>query len=147
MIQQFRRFTATLGGRVVSSIVALALVGFAVYSVRSFLAGDTPEDVSYTTYIDTSTGKPFRHRNALGETQPIRAPSGKDTGLPAQPCYWTADGGVKKDPDWVLLNSEVGRAEPTFCPYCHRLVVDHNPPPGPGVKPPPTQADYEAAHH
>ena len=147
MIQSFRRFAATSGGKVIAAAVAVGLIVIAVLSVRSFLAGDTPEDANYTTYIDTSTGKPFRHKNAIGEVQPIRAPSGKDTGLPAQACYWTADGGTKKDPDWVLLNSEIGQAEPTFCPHCHRLVVDHNPPPGPGVKPPPTQAEYEAAGH
>ena len=73
--------------------------------------------------------------------------SGKKTGVPAEACYWTADGGTKKNPTWVLLNELAGKPGPTFCPDCNRLVVGHNPAPGPAggaaiAKLPPKRDDY-----
>jgi hypothetical protein len=64
-----------------------------------------------------------------------------NTGYPAEACYWTADGGTKTEPTWVLMNAVLGKPGPTFCPDCGRLVVARNPMPGPGVKPPPTQQE------
>jgi hypothetical protein len=89
-------------------------------------------------FICTETGKPFEHENQIGETLPILSPhSGKKTGVPAEACYWTAEGGTKTSPTWVLLNELAGKPGPTYCPDCKRLVVGHNPQPGPGIKTPP----------
>jgi len=125
-----------------SAAVALVapLVALATFVVIRYLR-DGPSDAQYyTTYICTETGKSFRHRNQVGETLPIKSPfSGKATGVPAEACYWT-----KAEPTWVLVNEFVGKHEPTFCPDCGRLVVGHNPRPGPGVTPPPT-ADEQSA--
>lgn len=96
-------------------------------------------------YICTETGKTFLHRNQVGESLPIHSPfSGKDTGVPAEPCYWTKDGGTKSEPTWVLVNEFIHKPGPTFCPDCGRLVIGHNPHPGPGVRPPPTREEWTA---
>lgn len=128
-----------------SAAVATLLIGVAAvaWSIHSNVRSETPDTAYYSTYICTETGKPFRHRNQIGELVPIQSPySGKSTGLPAQPCFWTASGGTKAEATWVLLNEQVGKSGPTFCPDCGRLVVGHNPEPKPGVKPPPTSAEY-----
>ena len=98
-------------------------------------------------YICSETGKSFHVSlsDLDGKTVPIYSPySHKNTGYPAELCYWNADGTPKKDPTPVLLNSDIGKPEPTFCPDCGRLVVGHNPMPVPGRQPPPTQAEMEA---
>lgn len=94
-------------------------------------------------FICTETGKPFRYAVEAGTKIPVPSPfSGKDTGMPAELCYWTKDGGFKEDPTPVLLNASVGKPGPTFCPDCGRLVIGNNPLPTEGAKPPPTQAEY-----
>lgn len=138
-----RRLLRSTAGRIIAVVLAMVFMSTAVYAVISFLKGNNPEAAYSTMYMCTETGKPFRHTNKIGETQPIHSPfSGKNTGVPAEACYWTADGQTKKEPTWVLLNELAGKAGPTFCPDCGRLVVGHNPPPGPGVKPPPTREQY-----
>ncbi len=113
-------------------------------AISSYLRGGTSRAFS-RTYICTETGKTFRHEPEKGETLPIYSPySHKNTGMPGEACYWAADGKIKKEPTWVLLNSEVGKPEPTFCPDCGRLVVGHNPVPKPGDKPSPTREEYYA---
>jgi len=127
---------------VVGTVLALGVAGFAV---SSFLKGGTPDGAHYSMYICTETGKSFRHKNVLGETHPIHSPhSGRNTGVLAEPCYWTADGATRPEPTWVLLDESAGKPGPTFCPDCGRLVVGHNPPPRPGGKPPPTRQEYAA---
>jgi hypothetical protein len=127
------------------AIVALALAGWGAAEVIAFLRGDAPADSSYTMYICTETGKAFRHQNQLNESHPIYSPyTKKNTGVIAEPCFWTADGGTKTQPTWVLLNELAGKPGPTFCPECGRLVVGHNPGPGALSKAPPARAEYFA---
>jgi hypothetical protein len=95
-------------------------------------------------YVCSETGKSFRVALKAGMGIPVHSPySGKDTGYPAEECFWNADGSVKKDPTYVLLNEAVGKPGPTFCPECGRLVRGHNPAPQPGMRPPPTAAEYK----
>ncbi|HMD55535.1 MAG TPA: hypothetical protein VKJ65_13380 [Phycisphaerae bacterium] len=138
---QRQRWLQSSGGKAVTLFLALAAVGLCIWAVKSTIGGSTPGDPNDQTYVDSATNKAFQHRNVPGESVPILAPSGSNTGYPAEPCYWTADGGTKTDPTWVILNQELGKPGPTFCPDCGRLVVGHNPTPGPGVKPPPTQQE------
>jgi hypothetical protein len=126
-------------------IAALLGAGAGIYAVVSYLQDGTPDTAHSSMFICTETGKTFRHTNEIGEMQPIHSPfSGRDTGVPAEPCYWTRDGGIKSEPTWVLLNELAGKPGPTFCPDCGRLVVGHNPPAEDGHTPPPTQREYEA---
>ena len=145
LIARARRLLQARGGKIAGWILCLGLFAFSACLVKSFFDHSAPDAAYYTTYIDTETGKVFRHKNELGETLPIVSPdTGKNTGMPAEACYWTADGKIKADPSWVLLNEELGKTGPTFCPDCGRLVVGHNPPPHADMKPPPTQTEYAA---
>jgi len=147
MIEGFRRFLSTAAGKVLAIVLTLGLLAVAFYSVQAFFKGDTPDSAFSTMYVCTETGKAFKHVNQIGETPPILSPySGKNTGLPAEACYWSADGTVIKDPTWVLLNTQIGKPEPTFCPVCGRLVVPRNPAPVAGRQPPPTRDEWFARH-
>jgi len=128
-------------------LMALCLLGLAYlgWLVSTQLGNGVSDTAYYKMYVDTENGKAFRHKVQVGDSWPLRSPySGKDTGMPAEACFWTADGKIKSDPDWVVLNETLGKSGPTFCPICGRLVVGHNPAPHPGGKPPPTRAEYLA---
>ena len=131
------------GGQAVAIAVAVIIIGLAVYQVKSSLFPSAVADERERMFVDSQTGEPFRHELKLGETIPVDAPSGGKTGYPAELCYWTKDGQIKKDPTYVLLNSYLGKPGPTFCPDCGRLVVPHNPMATPGMRPPPTRDEYE----
>jgi hypothetical protein len=98
-------------------------------------------------FVNVQTGKTFHEALSVGMVFPVKSPdTGDMSGYPAELCYWTKDGSPKKDPTAVALNSYLGKPEPTFCPDCGRLVVEHNPLPGPGVRPPPTREEYISMH-
>jgi hypothetical protein len=136
------RWQDTNAGKAAAAMACvLALVG-AAYAVRSFFQGDVPGDPNLLTYVDSTTGQTFKHRNQLGESLPVISPyTNAPTGYPGFPCYWTKSGELKKDPTWVILNSLLGKKEPTFCPDCGRLVSPQARPPRPGDRPPPTQEE------
>ena len=140
MVERIREFLRTGGGRITAIVVAIVALVAAVHSVRSNLGDSEAAAASKERmYVCSETGKAFEVEITLGLTNPVRSPySGKDTGYPSEPCYWTKSGEVKKDPTYVLLNSWLGKGGPTFCPDCSRLVVPYNPLPMPGGKPPPT---------
>lgn len=144
MNQFLEDFTHTpLGkGAIVAGIVlALALAG---YSLTSFLSDSDAVRLSREgTFIDATTGRPFSYEIEPGTKIPVLAPSGKNTGYPAELCWWTADGKFRSEPYPVLLNRYVNKPEPTYCPDCGRLVSPHSGPPMPGQKPPPTREESE----
>lgn len=147
MFASVREFLKGKAGKVVGVLVFVVAIGFAYFSFRHYLG---PSDAAIVageqTFVDSVTGKAFTHTLELGDKIPLKAPSGGDTGYPAEQCYWTADGKIKDTPDWVILNTTLHKSEPTFCPVCGRLVTDHNPRPHPGDTPPPTKTEYERAH-
>lgn len=93
-------------------------------------------------YVD-ETGKSFRRALVVGESAQITTSDGKKA-WPAELCYWTKDGKPKAEPTAVLLNANLGKRDPTFCPDCDRLVVGMNPQAQEGVTPPPTQTEYKS---
>jgi hypothetical protein len=116
-----------VGGAVVVLVVAVGLLVYFVFGQKS-VARRANERV----FICSETGKVFRHVLQDGERYPIYSPySDKNTGFPAEACYWTKDGGVKLEPTYVLLNTYIGKEGPTICPDCGRKVYDHNPMPPP----------------
>jgi hypothetical protein len=138
-----REFFNSTAGKITGIVVLLvgAVVLFMMF--RTFLGpGEAARLSADRMFIDSTTGKPFEHTLKAGDVIPVKAPSGGNTGYPAELCYWTADGKIKSDPTPVLVNGRMGKPGPSFCPDCGRLVVVHNPPPVAG-KPPPTKAEYE----
>jgi hypothetical protein len=133
------------GGSGKSVAVTLAVVAILVtlYMIKNAISSPTVAAERERVFIDSQTGKSFDHELKLGESIPVDAPSGSKSGYPAELCYWTKDGQPKTDPTPVLLNSWLGKPGPTFCPDCGRLVVAHNPMALPGMRPPPTQEEYQ----
>lgn len=130
--------------RVAASIFGITCLVLAVWSIAHYL-GPSPAVAASThgQFICAETGKPFSLTITPGLTLPVRSPySGKDTGYPAELCYWTKDGAIRTEPVPVLLNSYLGRRDPTFCPDCGRLVRSRNPQPVPGSAPP-TRQQYK----
>jgi hypothetical protein len=141
-MEQLQKWLQTTSGKAATVLLSLALIGLVVWMFMRALGTDTPGDPNNVTYVCSETGKAFKHRNVVGEEMPILSPySGRNTGYPAESCYWTADGHVKTEPTWVILNQVLGKTGPTFCPDCGRLVIGHNPPAVDGAKPPPTQQE------
>jgi hypothetical protein len=141
-----RKFLNSSTGKITMIGVLVIAILIAVWQVWTNLAPSDAARISRDrTFICAETGKPFECELKVGMRLPVHSPhSGKETGYPAELCYWTKDGKPKSEPTAVLLNSWVGKTGPTFCPDCGRLVVGHNPPPGPDSKPPPTKAEYDA---
>jgi hypothetical protein len=128
-----------------AALVVVLLAGVAVYfSVRANFGSSSAGDLSRErTFICSETHRPFEYTLKVGDQIPVKSPhSGKNTGYPAELCYWTKDGKIKDAPTAVLLRSNLGERGPTFCPDCGRLVIGHNPRPSPGDRPPPTEAEY-----
>jgi len=140
-----RQFLNSPRGRALSFAGVIAMLIVAGFLVWRGMAPSDAEVLSRDrAFIDSKTMKPFEHQLKIGDVIPTDAPSGGKTGYPAELCFWTKDGKEKKDPTAVLLKSWLGQTGPTFCPDCGRLVVGHNPIPGPNVRVPPTQAEYDA---
>jgi len=103
------------------------------------------QELNQCWFICTETGKAYQMNLEDAPSFPAHSPfSGKDTGQPAELCYWTAEGKPKEQPTPVLLNLRIGDPSPTFCPDCGRLVVGRNPKASADRSPPPTRAEYEA---
>ena len=128
---------------VLFGVAALAVAGWTVYSFMR-----TSPDVAAAEnqmFVDVETGRAFHKQLTLDLHVPCPSPfTGKATGYPAELCYWTKDGQPKTEPTAVVLNELVGKSGATFCPDCGRLVVHHNPAPGPGVRPPPTREESDS---
>jgi hypothetical protein len=138
-----RDFLATTSGKLLTFVLAgIAIVVAAVLIWRSFGPPSEVVDANTRYFVDTKTGKSFRRELKAGMRMPIDAPSGEKTGYLAELCFWNADGSQRKEPYAVVLNSALGKPEPTFCPDCGRLVVGHNPVPMEGSKPPPKKQEY-----
>ncbi len=129
--------------QVVAWVFGILTLAFAIWSAIHYL-GPSPAAAASTRgqFICAETGKAFALTITPGMTLPVLSPhSGKNTGYPAELCYWTKDGTIRAEPVHVLLNSYLGKRDPTFCPDCGRLVRSRNPLPVPG-SPPPTRQQY-----
>lgn len=133
--------------RKVAAAAGFALIGAICVGVmvfRSFIADASVSSANTRWFVCAETLKAYKVDLGSVDTIPAPSPySGKNTGYPAELCYWNADGTAKTEPTPVLLNANKNDPAPTFCPDCGRLVVGRNPMPGEGVRPPPTRAEYE----
>jgi hypothetical protein len=123
--------------------LVLLFLGYQLWS--SFGAAGPGADTSLRWFVCSETRKPFQKRIELDMTIPVVSPhSGKETGYPAELCFWNKDGTARtSDPTPVLLETYAGGNGPTFCPECNRLVIGHNPPPDPNRRPP-TREEWDA---
>jgi hypothetical protein len=143
-------FAKTTVGKATLAVVIVGACIFSIYQMKSLFGKSQAAAIGNARiFIDSESMKsyPVDLSNLVGQTFPVYSPiSGKNTGYPAELCYWTKDGNVKSDPTPVLLNHFIGKSEPTFCPDCGRLVVSHNPMAVAGRTPPLTQEEYDAKH-
>ncbi|MEO1008221.1 MAG: hypothetical protein AAFX79_06620 [Planctomycetota bacterium] len=115
---------------VLAPLVLGLLIAAAVIAARSF-RGEQASLESWSrqrTLIDRDTGAVFvDFRIPDGATFPMRNPeTGRDTLVPAEPCYWTPEGGATLDPTWVYVPFGTASVE---CPDCGRPVRGRNPQP------------------
>jgi hypothetical protein len=143
MLEALRKFLQSGAGKVLAGVVVIVGLVLAFYSLRGVTTDAGEELARNRMFIDIETGQPFEHELEMGKPFPVRAPSGKESGYPAEACYWTKDGKTKSEPTYVFVSSVwKGGSEPTFCPDCGRLVVGHNPKPSADSTPPPTKEEY-----
>ena len=147
-MEKLNLFLESSAGKVTAVVLILAVCAGLYKEFRSVTTPQTVMDERTRWFVDAQTGKAFLHEMVIGEAIPIYSPySGKNTGYPAELCYWNKDGTFRADnPTPVLMNEYVGKSGPTFCPVCGRLVVFHNPYPRPNSSPPPTQQEWEQEH-
>jgi hypothetical protein len=138
-----REFFQKPAGQAVAIVLLLLGLAAAWWSISGSMENPV-DDANTRWFVDSTTLQPFRHELKAGEMIPVQAPSGGKTGYLAELCYWTADGKVKEEPTPVLLNSSLGKSEPTFCPDCGRLVVGRNPPADASRRPPPKKEEMRS---
>lgn len=145
MLERFRQFLTTTPGKVTSIVIAVLMLGLVVYSYNATFSNDL-NIPDHFVYIDADNNKTFEVDRSEGMKSPVKSPfSGKMTGYPASPCYWTKDGKIRNEPFWVLPNRARGSQEPTYCPDCDRLVDEQANQPYPGTEPPPKRPRGERA--
>lgn len=117
------------GGGALLAVVLLAAAGYLIYNNYWNAAAEDPVDTA-RWFKCAEDGNDFAYVLKMGDKPPITCPKcKKETGFPAEACYWTRDGGVKDKPTYVILNKHLGKEGDTICPDCGRVVVGHNPDP------------------
>jgi len=119
---------------IVSGIVAIALavMAFAIYSTIKSFRDDPRRMAFYAVVADSESGEviPQFPLPSDGKGYPaINPKTGKRTIFPAEACFWTKEGKAKLDPNYVILNTWLGKKGPTRCPECGKTVVRGNPMP------------------
>jgi hypothetical protein len=142
MFGKLSKFLESGAGKAIGVVFALlAVAGAAYLLVTTFATNAVASDANARMFIDAQTGQPFPHELTVGDMIPIPAPSGGNTGYPAERCNWTADGKPGEKITYVLMNEWVKKSGPTYCPDCKRRVIANNPLAEPGMKAPPTEAE------
>lgn len=148
-MEAIRKFVNTGAGRITAGLLLAFAMAFMFWTLSDAFGEPSFARASRDRlFIDTTTGQPFEAEMQTGWRIPIPAPSGENTGVPAEMCSWNKDGTVRKSPVPVLLNEYVKKPGPTFCPDCGRLVVLRNPTFEYGAtdlpSPPPTEAEWKS---
>jgi hypothetical protein len=139
-----RTFFESSAGKAAAVGICLFGLALAVVFVSRSVGDPTARNSTDRVFVDAENGKTFYYTLKVGDRVPVKSPySGKNTGFEPERCFWTADGKVKAEPTYVLLNDVLGKDGPTFCPDCKRLVVGQNPVASAGGTPPPTEAEYQ----
>ncbi len=146
MMTKIREFFRSRNGTVLAvTICALATLAAVLALGREIGQSAGAARANDPVFIDSVTHKIFHYELKTGDSIPVLSPyTHRRTGYPPELCFWTKSGGISRKPTYVLVNQDIGKPGPTFCPVCGRLVVPHNPLPMPGMTPPPTRAQYYA---
>ncbi|MBC7783502.1 MAG: hypothetical protein H7144_06650 [Burkholderiales bacterium] len=138
MFSKLRKKLQGNGGKVAGGVLSIVAVYALWTSILSTFGDNEAEAAARNRYfICSETGKSFSLTIEQNMSWPVQSPySGKKTGYPAEPCYWTKDGQIKSTPTWVLVNHYLAKKGPTYCPECGRLVKPQNPPPLKDAPPP-----------
>ncbi len=138
MIAGVREFFRTSAGKYAAIALVVVAVAICAWSIISNLgASDAAKLSNARVFLCVETNKPYDLELEAGMSVPAPSPySGKATGYPAERCFWTADGKIKDDPTFVVLNEQLGKRGSTYCPDCGRLVVAYNPEPSERSTPP-----------
>ena len=112
-------------GAIALTVVALGLLAGMVW--RSF--GTETVAANVRILMDSETGELVEIPTADLKPWPMVNPrTGKQTLHRTEVCYWGEEcrkaGGTR-----VILNSSLGKKEPTHCPVCGHVVRPHNPRP------------------
>jgi hypothetical protein len=143
-----REFFRSWGGKVVAVALVVA-AGIALwFSVRGSFGTDAAMAMSTDPIFVDEDRNSWHQKVYPGMKEPpVKSPvTGKMDGYPAELCYWTKDGTIRKEPYPVLLNKWINKPGPTFCPDCGRLVREHNKMPQPGDEPPETEEQYKKSN-
>ena len=142
-LRELLRKSGTAGTAGLAVFVVLVLAGLVWLFYSTLGPSSASRHNSQRVYICAETGKTFNYNVKPGKLFPVYSPySKKDTAYPAQFCFWTAEGTLKKEPTYVLLGMYQNIKGPTFCPDCNRLVPADNPVVTEGATPPPTKEEY-----
>src|SRR4051794_12781110 len=111
MMHKVREFLRSSAGKITAAVLTLVAIVLLISSIRSNLGASDVATLSRSRiYICSETGKTFNYDvMKYGSKMPVKSPyTGRETAYPAELCYWTKDGKVKKDPTYVLLKQYTG---------------------------------------
>ncbi|UCG17562.1 MAG: hypothetical protein JSV19_05930 [Phycisphaerales bacterium] len=98
------------------------------YSLYANLGGERiPANTRQLKCSETNELFPLEMKPGLGHYPHVNPETGRRTLYPVEWCYngeCLAKGGTP-----VILNTQLGKEEPTYCPVCGHIVRFHNPGP------------------
>src|SRR2546423_2989302 len=98
-------FDPTAGKVAAGAVVLIAIIVISVIARPRDVAADLSR---HRKFICSETNKAFDVTVEEGMMTPVKSPySGKNTGYPAEMCWWTKDGQPLKEPHYVLLKKSV----------------------------------------
>src|SRR5437868_4033586 len=117
-MEALRKFFNGKPGKGAAMLVLGGALFYMWFTMKASVAlTDAASDSRHRLFICSETGRSFEQTLEAGMSIPIHSPhSGRNTGYPAERCFWTKDGTARKTATAVLLNELVGKKGPTFCP-------------------------------
>jgi hypothetical protein len=120
--------------RIGSIVLAVVTIGtLVVVFWRNYGSEEIP--ANSRTLMDSETGEFVKVRTEDLKPYPMLNPkTGKNTLFRTEVCLW-GDECRKRGGTHVIMNTLMGKPEPTYCPVCKHVVRFHNPVPEDYVPP------------
>src|SRR5688572_26366206 len=109
MIDRLREFFKSPAGMAIAAVLVAIGLFFAVGAIRGFITTEAESLSSDRMFVDVKTNEPFSMDLEVGMKIPVKAPSGGETGYPAEICEWNKDGSKRSEPFYVALNTWQGK--------------------------------------